>query len=451
MKQDKFGSNFLLIAFGVSFALPSISLAAGVGSFGAPTVWDGTKTGYGTGWHQTFKDINGDGWTDYIRFYRTPDTNTGTRVRVNLNNKLGGFDAALLWDNTTTGYSSAWQQTFVDLNGDGLLDYVRSYTATPTSNNGTRVRVNLNTGAGFSATFADWDSALTTPTGYGANGWRQAFIDMNGDLLPDYVRFYIDPAANANAGNGTRVRVNLNVGGLGFDMANTQIWDNTLTGYGLGWGVPEFVDVNGDGLRDFVRKYITPDTNTGTRVRVNLNTGSGFSPSTQLWDETTTGYGTGWRQTFVDMNADGLPDYIRYYMTPNANTGTRVRVSFNTGAGFGVMQTWDNTTSGYGTGWRQAFLDMNADGRPDYVRYYMDTAANANAGNGSRVRVNLNNGIGFDPMQVWETTASGYGLGWNHTFADMDADGLPDYIRYYLTPDVNTGTRVRVSIGAYSP
>ncbi len=394
--------------------------------FSTNEIWDNTPSGY---WNfkQEFIDMNGDGLPDQVRHYVTPSSGSyGTRVNVSLNNG-NGFEAMQQWDNTPSGYWN-FKQEFIDMNGDGLPDQVRHYVTPSSGSYGTRVNVSLNNGNGFEA-MQQWDN---TPSGYW--NFKQEFIDMNGDGLPDQVRHYVTPSSGSY---GTRVNVSLN-NGNGFEAM--QQWDNTPSGY---WNFKqEFIDMNGDGLPDQVRHYVTPSSGSyGTRVNVSLNNGNGFE-AMQQWDNTPSGYWN-FKQEFIDMNGDGLPDQVRHYVTPSSGSyGTRVNVSLNNGNGFEAMQQWDNTPSGYWN-FKQEFIDMNGDGLPDQVRHYVTPSSGSY---GTRVNVSLNNGNGFEAMQQWDNTPSGY---WNfkQEFIDMNGDGLPDQVRHYVTPSSGSyGTRVNVSL-----
>jgi RHS repeat-associated protein len=150
----------------------------------------------------------------------------------------------------------------------------------------------------------------------------------------------------------------------------------------------ELMDMNGDGLPDRVL--------TGG---IQLNNGvHGFGPYQTTWnysiDPGLVNVDLGcYTKQLMDMNGDGLPDFVF------ANGGSTYTVFFNTGRGFdGSGVTWSGiNTSGDGTaGWtnllawdanytKVTFLDMNGDGLVDRVeRNY--------TGAGSFIVVELNSG-----------------------------------------------------------
>ncbi|RTL50144.1 MAG: hypothetical protein EKK46_13730, partial [Rhodocyclaceae bacterium] len=357
----------------------------GTNGFSSPTQW-GTDTvsGWGT-YTERFVDVNGDGLPDYVR--TLPDIN---RVQVLLNNGHG-FNAPMAWSADTGSGWSTYTEDFVDVNGDGLPDYVRTL---PDIN---RVQVLLNNGHGFNAPVA-W----TADTASGWSTYTKDFVDVNGDGLPDYVRTLPDI---------NRVQVLLN-NGHGF---NAPVAWTTDTGSGWSTYTQDFVDVNGDGLPDYVRTLL--DIN---RVQIFLNNGQGFN-APMAW---TTDTGSGWStytKDFVDVNGDGLPDYVRTLLDIN-----RVQVFLNNGRGFNAAVAWTTDT---GSGWStytKDFLDVNGDGLPDYVRTLPDI---------NRVQVLVNNGHGFNAPVAWTTdTASGWST-YTKDFVDLNGDGLPDYVR--TLPDIN--------------
>src|SRR5665213_214988 len=133
--------------------------------------------------------------------------------------------------------------------------------------------------------------------------------------------------------------------------------------------IPELMDMNGDGLPDRV-----------LQSGVQLNNGHGFDSYQTTWNyaydpETVNVTDGNYTTQWIDMNGDGLPDYV-----VSSGTGTYT-VYFNTGRGFsGTGVTWSNVnTSGDGTtGWNNLqswnaagskvmFMDMNGDGLLDRV------------------------------------------------------------------------------------
>ncbi|MCP4668998.1 MAG: hypothetical protein GY849_21895, partial [Deltaproteobacteria bacterium] len=168
------------------------------------------------------------------------------------------------------------------------------------------------------------------------NGDYAAFLDMNGDGLPDRVEHH-----NYNTGQYS-IWVALN-NGNGFD--DLTLWkasdfgghphtyvraSNTDGDYAA------FLDMNGDGLPDRVEHYNYNTHQYG--IWVALNNGSGFD-DLALWKASNFG---GQRHTYVrrsneygdyaaflDMNGDGLPDRVEHHNYNVHQYGIWVSVNLN--------------------------------------------------------------------------------------------------------------------------
>src|SRR3989344_3808742 len=209
-----------------------------------------------------FGNINGDGLIDYV---------------VSLNACEGGGcgeNGAYLHLATTTGWeamatSTAWNpigymptsvgedsiSQLVDINGDGLDDWMRS--------DGDSSDFCLNTGTNWDSTCSSaWNIATSTRH---ANGWDRGirYVDINGDDLPDYIRSYHMPSYSTKCGGtldnqiGDYNYIYLNTGS-GFAAATSSFQvPATISNSSLDssqWcGTTEYdelVDWNGDGTPD---------------------------------------------------------------------------------------------------------------------------------------------------------------------------------------------------------
>ena len=255
---------------------------------------------------------------------------------------------------------------FQDVNGDGLSDFVRWYYNQPNGyfslDRGNNVY--LNTGTGFQK-----DPNFLLPTDSSGNvlhfhkstSYGTFFQDINGDNLPDFVRWY-QGYPNATAPDYRENMVYLNTG-TGFaedpnfllptDSNDDVISLYTSTNYGT-----YFQDVNGDNLPDFVRWEYGQPNGSFTLYKGNnvyLNTGTGFTEDSNfllptdsngdvLYFTTSTSYGT----FFQDIDGDGLPDFLRwYYNKPNGFEDWRANHAWlNSGEGFGYLSNLTNNTLG---------------------------------------------------------------------------------------------------------
>ena len=157
------------------------------------------------------------------------------------------------------------------------------------------------------------------------------------------------------------------------------------------------------------------------------------------------------------MNGDGLPD--RLMRTVNGPYD-KLKVQFNTGAGFGPVLDWGTLLGGDGSStWNSissvwadssdtshtfvALADLNGDGLPDRI------LRKWNAPFDSWI-VQFNNGVGFDYPETWGPVNGqgfeAYSASWGAPegtyqgakFAilqDINGDGLDDVVRYLRQQD----------------
>lgn len=312
-----------------------------------------------------FVDMHGTGMLNHVRTRR--DTNDMI-VSELVPNGMGA-----LWNGAVTGAPyGAYSSRYLDMNGDGLTDHVRTL---PSSGH---VLVGINQlgvgGSGFggfgSNNATTWNAAGKTDNAAGTSwsDYKEDFVDVNGDGLPDYVR---------TLSKTGHVLVYLNNGTGGFGAAT--VWkaaDASDTSY-----TTDFVDVNGDGLPDYVRTV--PDTN---QVWVFLNNGVGFNTAKVEWKPATAGGWSTYATELRDVNGDGLPDYVRL----NADNN-HVMVSVNNGNGFNAAVQWNAATAGGWSSYRNQLLDINGDGLPDYVRPRLDI---------SSVQISFNKGTKSDVVKT---------------------------------------------------
>ncbi|MGH1541889.1 MAG: RHS repeat domain-containing protein [Arenicella sp.] len=233
----------------------------------------------------------------------------------------------------------------------------------------------INNGNGWS-----WNAAYALPDDIFGTSMQQhgEFVDVNGDGLPDWVQAYRSQA------DGIKKQTWLNTGSGWLANAAFNALD-IIYDYGYSdqrvvkWG--DFIDVNGDGLRDWVRSYIDPLYDNEHRNTA-LNTGKGWFWSGQYqvpfikrnYDKAFSGYPAEERGQYVDVNRDGLIDYLESYRNRH---------------GIWNINSWINTGSGwlqnnaYNVGWLfndyyqsegksgirfGEFVDLNGDGSRDWMR-----------------------------------------------------------------------------------
>lgn len=288
---------------------------------------------------QDFFDLDGDGYPDIV--YTSPSSPNATVAYCRGNG--AGFGPCVAYDNqsawagylrredTAVATAQVTTNDIIDMNGDGRPDLISAIAPST-------LRVQLNNGSGFDAPidsslpscgFGPYSACLRVSNS-GSSSTRILVAetrDINGDGLPDFLKTDSSGAISVHWGLGA-----------GFAESPTVLTSDYNGPPTLGAGVQggsayvatsDLVDVNGDGIVDAVSMTCT---GTGQRTfTVRLNNGgvwdrSGWAylvsatPSGPLFDQpcltsqttTTTGTTEITKTTslFVDINGDGIPDFV---------------------------------------------------------------------------------------------------------------------------------------------
>lgn len=370
-------------------------------------------------------DVNGDGLPDRVE-YRNHELNDAAGFWVRLNNGTG-FEAAVLWYQGAVEEQNyvSWDfpspddldrgslfNTLIDMNGDRIpekIDYID-----PTSASVLGMWICPGEGNGF-GTAVDWLQVAITSVPFGKdmdhsaarsvdglNDVTQAdLVDLNGDGLPDRITME-HPVTGAK---GTWVALNT---GSGFDAFSLWAPDLTISGSTIdklnssGWNSAfrtkvQLLDMNGDGLLDKLLNE-HPDSRANG-VWVMINNGAGFeSPINWLPSPVTSSTYGGITLTsapgvlfdLLDVNGDGLPDWVNNSNICDSNADYGFWVYINNGKGFSAAVDWSQHFGAFGTAlspyerflverkqtlWSDdldgtvyaKFLDINGDGFPDRV------------------------------------------------------------------------------------
>jgi RHS repeat-associated protein len=327
----------------------------------------------------------------------------------------------------------------VDVNGDGYSDLVQAYSTNGYYDNSYPDVKNIYLYHPESDNF-QLDTTRSVPNdifiahnhNYYAYDWYDAGtkgIDANGDGLNDLLRW-------DNYGGGGAYEGNIN-NGSGWDVNSN--WFLHRQPYAV-------TDLNGDGLQD----YISTNHDGQWFTSIDWNTGSNFSfyqtylpgnpfklPVDNLLNEP---------GVFVDINGDGLSDFI--ISTSIYNSSPTQAVYLNTGTGWVLDTSYllPRDFVIYGVGYygnsfsRNFFQDINGDGLVDILVPGALNYVNKN-------KVYINKGHYWDYDSNWDSQADlGAFSGQSLTPAlifDANGDGLVDII------NTNPGSGSSINSSAY--
>jgi Na+-translocating ferredoxin:NAD+ oxidoreductase RnfD subunit len=243
-------------------------------------------------------DFNGDGYTDLYVTTATDDV-------LFWNNGDGTFtEGARKAGVVSFGWHSG--AAVVDVNGDRRPDlFVAGYTnmlrpiansvrGFPTSHEGVRDLLFLNEGGGRFREVGVQAGIDPPPYDHSLGA---VFTDVNGDGRPD---LYV-----ANDEDPNRLYINEPGGPLGFhfiDQARAQNVADTNAGMGIA-----LADYNGDGRNDL---FVTNSRGQKPAIYRSDPLGGPFAVARGPFTAALGGYRTGWGDTWVDLNNDGLLDLV---------------------------------------------------------------------------------------------------------------------------------------------
>jgi len=201
-----------------------------------------------------FVDINNDGLVDWVTAYRAGYGTPKREVYLNKNNRWErqpGYNFPDHFEQYSNGRSMT-RGNLVDLNGDGLLDYIQSYNFDHNTHGGVARKVWRNTGSKFVEdssfhkslpTIAHENSpGLSHPKSHGT------YLDLNGDGLTDYI---VDSQTGANTSGADIGKVAYLNTGKGW--VRSSAYENKFTqkrnlNAGLVHPQGQYIDINRDGL-----------------------------------------------------------------------------------------------------------------------------------------------------------------------------------------------------------
>ena len=424
----------------------------------------------------------------YVTEYGTDDATSWPAMAFSYSVQSSSFQPPLAWAITpqnnqdASGYSPSSPFTaLIDINGDGLPDWVTGkgpQAGTPTADH---FNVQINNGNGFGpvqnwtplgneANDATWN--WSTVAGYVLDFYNNQYpvsslIDINGDGLPDRVMRQYTPNGNSTFDH---FQVQTNTGtGFGNEQAFTGVANNANASFTSGFLTYPFLttsdgeasldllaDMNGDGYPD----RVMIGSQSG-QFDVQLNNRNGTFSGVTAWGNVVGDGPIGSYQysprcrdfnhvysELMDMNGDGLPDRVM-------QNGIQLNNGVN---GFGSLLNWNyggdpETVSQVKGAYTTQWIDINGDGLPDYVLSNGDgtytmwfNTGKGFSGNGvtwTGVNTAGNGTQGWADLQSWDS------YGTKVMFIDMNGDGLPDRVIRNYTGNGNTALLVQLNSGPY--
>ncbi|KAH7303623.1 hypothetical protein B0I35DRAFT_342432, partial [Stachybotrys elegans] len=397
----------------------------------------------------SFRDMDGDGYADYVITY------SGGAVEWARNTHNNGKDRSKRnWETAQViapgpAGIPANSAKLADIDGDGLADYLVVYA-------GGAVKAFRNTGS-LNRQGRNWQDLGTIAPGVnGVTGDMIRFADMDDDGYADFL---------AVADDGS-IRMWKNMGIVGAKGSSLRFAD--LTGNGkadvifvdgkgraLAWlnkGIAdwesigeiapgldedlssariEFADVNGDKKADYLVIY------GGGAVKAYLNNGN--IPKTgdgRIWQNALTispGVGEpGDKVRFADLNGDGYDDYLVIY------DGGAVKAWLNNQNippkdGQRIWRDGYTVAPGVGEpGSKIRFADLSGDGKAEFIVQYEGGAAKG--------YFNMGNIPDAGKPRSWVdvgVVAGGVSPQGPVRYADLDGDGKADYLVVFGDGSVN--------------
>ncbi|MEM7297985.1 MAG: toxin TcdB middle/N-terminal domain-containing protein, partial [Bacteroidota bacterium] len=362
-------------------------------------------------------------------FHWKDEENTIINSFSNPEEALGRFNG-----NINPYSTNGRHERFIDMNNDGKSDYV----FVPAGRN--ELYVAISNGTGFEEPTI-WLAPGSYGNPYSSNGEHENFADFNGDNYPDY----------AWVPNG-RTTLWVALGNEGNSFHDPQEWlgiesagnDNP---YSTNGQHEFFIDFNSDGRSDYIffaesgeDWFIAKSVGDGfedreAKVLIDKGDASGNSLISN----------NGRFETFIDINNDGYLDFV--YRPDGRNDRWAIKATGDEDNPFEDAVKWlsegaaDGTNPNSVDGKSEWYADVNGDGLPDWI---------LRPGNTNKLFVALSNGKRLEPLESW-LDGSDNGLdvystnGNNQLFADVNRDGLADFLYY---PNNSNGAYVAYSTGS---
>lgn len=282
------------------------------------------------------------------------------------------------------------------------------------------------------------NSGFTAMENRGYNGttnpYPQGFLvnDFNGDLLPDVQQNIT--AGHFMQGNGTYTDFTAAVGSY---INQTSSWSTNNAGWNLAAPVEDrpthaipgitcfhgyLIDLNSDGLADFVN-----DDSCNSIVKAQLNTGSNFATNQTIPLPAIPTNFSSYPDSneFIDINGDGLLDYLHLSQTPTSNNAYLNKGDLTWTVNSALKSPMKQPGSLFDLARKFIYVDINADGLTDIVPDNVTPQNQLSSDNAFNFFTYLNTGNGWVVSYPWDIPRGGL---INNIVVELNGDGLPDFM-----------------------
>lgn len=330
----------------------------------------------------------------------------------------------------------------VDLNGDGFTDIIKA------SEKEKAVFINNGDNSGWTED-PNYQIPVIFYNTFNSGSYDNGIeiTDVNGDGLPDLIHSKF--LSQNNPGNINEVYLNKG-DGTGWELDPNRQLPEYFKADGTDMDEGRYIiDVNGDGLVDFINSAYSNASNQYNDVYINNGSSwvkdSNYTLPLYLWNNSDSDRGV----TFMEVNGDGLIDIVKSW---EAGGVISKAVYINKGDGTGWKQDNDYTVpelfySPYDNGLHKGVreVDINGDGLQDIIKSSYLSPQNVQ----NDTYLNNGDGTGWEVDEKFQLPVylymSGTDMDRGHRLVDVNGDGLLDFVRASYSNSNNNYNEVYIN------